>query len=223
MVAEPPGPRRQQPLRRRLPRARQHQPDRPLAPAAGHHDRAGRRHGVDGLLLARDARARGCALAERNDVYDDMVVKFLEQFVAHHGRARGVGAVRRRRRLLLRPVRRPRRPRDRHRGADAGRHDPGLPAASIPVADVRAAPRRCASASLAAWSRLDRSARQAVAASRGTASTAGCSCRWCRPSSSQRVLEHPLRRGRVPLAVRPAVAVEARTRRPTRCRASRCA
>ena len=33
VVAQPPGPRREQPLRWRLPRARQHQPDRPLAPA----------------------------------------------------------------------------------------------------------------------------------------------------------------------------------------------
>ena len=34
VVAQPSGPRRQQPVRRRLPRARQHQPARPLAPAA---------------------------------------------------------------------------------------------------------------------------------------------------------------------------------------------
>ena len=35
LVAQPRGRRRQQRLRRRLPRARQHQPDRPLAPARG--------------------------------------------------------------------------------------------------------------------------------------------------------------------------------------------
>ena len=35
LVAEPRGSRRQQPVRRRLPRARQHQPHRPIAPAPG--------------------------------------------------------------------------------------------------------------------------------------------------------------------------------------------
>ena len=75
------GPRRQQPLRRRLPRARQHQPDRPVAPAAGRAARPGRRHRVDGLLLARRCSASPRRLAETNRVYDDMVVKFLEQFV----------------------------------------------------------------------------------------------------------------------------------------------
>ena len=52
VVAQPAGPRRQQPLRRRLPRARQHQPDRPLAPSAGGDAGAGRRLGVDGLQHA---------------------------------------------------------------------------------------------------------------------------------------------------------------------------
>ena len=53
LVAQPRGRRRQQRVQRRLPRARQHQPDRPLEPARGRRARAGRRDGVDGLLRAR--------------------------------------------------------------------------------------------------------------------------------------------------------------------------
>ena len=61
VVAQPTGPRRQQPLRRRLPRARQHQPDRPVAPPARCDARAGRRLGVDGLQHAGDVGDRGAA------------------------------------------------------------------------------------------------------------------------------------------------------------------
>ena len=53
LVAEPRGRRRQQRLQRRLPRSRQHQPDRPLEPPGGSRARAGRRYRVDGLLRAR--------------------------------------------------------------------------------------------------------------------------------------------------------------------------
>ena len=58
LVAEPRGRRRQQRLQRRLPRARQHQPDRPLQPPGGRRARAGGRHRVDGLLRPLDARDR---------------------------------------------------------------------------------------------------------------------------------------------------------------------
>ena len=52
LVGEPQGRRGQQPLRRRLPRARQHRRLRPLAAAADRRPpRAGRRHRVDGVLL----------------------------------------------------------------------------------------------------------------------------------------------------------------------------
>ncbi len=57
MVGEPQGRRRQQRLRRRLPRARQHRPDRPRgADATRPVPRAERRHRVDGALLPRPAR-----------------------------------------------------------------------------------------------------------------------------------------------------------------------
>ncbi len=56
LVGEPQGSRGQQPLRRRLPRARQHRRLRPLAAAADRRSpRAGRRHGVDGVLLRHHA------------------------------------------------------------------------------------------------------------------------------------------------------------------------
>ena len=47
----------------------------------GMRARAGRRHGVDGVLRAVDARCIALVLAEENDVYLDMVIKFLEQFL----------------------------------------------------------------------------------------------------------------------------------------------
>ena len=58
VVGQQAGPRRQPPVRRRLPRPRQHQPGRPFEPAARPADRAGRRDGLDGLLLPGDAGAR---------------------------------------------------------------------------------------------------------------------------------------------------------------------
>ena len=65
LVGQPRGRRRQQRVQRRLPRARQHQPDRPLEPARRRRARAGRRHGVDGLLRDVDARDRYRAGARR--------------------------------------------------------------------------------------------------------------------------------------------------------------
>ena len=56
----------QQPLRRRLPRPRQHRRLRPLAAAARRRPpRAGRRHGVDGVLLQHDAGDGARARAAR--------------------------------------------------------------------------------------------------------------------------------------------------------------
>ena len=80
VVAQPRGRRRQQRLQRRLPRARQHQPDRPLEPARGRDARAGRRHGVDGLLRALDARDRDRARARRTTSTWTWWSSSLEQF-----------------------------------------------------------------------------------------------------------------------------------------------
>ena len=65
LVAQPRGCRWQQRLQRRLPRARQHQPDRPLEPPRGRPARAGGRHRLDGVLRPHDARDRDRACARR--------------------------------------------------------------------------------------------------------------------------------------------------------------
>ena len=65
LVGEPEGSRGTQPVRRRLPRARQHRRLRPLAAAAHRRaPRAGRWHGVDGVLLQHDAQ-HGAGARER--------------------------------------------------------------------------------------------------------------------------------------------------------------
>ena len=106
VVAEPRGRRRQQRLQRRLPRPRQHQPDRPLEPPGGRRARAGRRHRVDGLLRALDARDRDRARGgeRRLPGHGDQVPRAVR---ADRAGARPAGSLRRRRRVLLRPARVP--------------------------------------------------------------------------------------------------------------------
>ena len=106
VVAQPRGRRRQQRLQRRLPRARQHQPDRPLEPPGGRHARAGRRHGVDGLLRALDARDRDRARGgeRRLPGHGDQVPRAVR---ADRAGARAAGPLRPRGRVLLRPARVP--------------------------------------------------------------------------------------------------------------------
>ena len=56
VVGQPQGPRGEEPVRRRIPRARQHRRLRPIGGAAdGRAPRAGRRDRVDGVLLRDDA------------------------------------------------------------------------------------------------------------------------------------------------------------------------
>ena len=74
------GPRRLERLRGRLPRPRQHRPDRPLAPAAGLAARAVRRHRLDGLLRADAWRRSPSILNNRGRPATDLVLKFLEHF-----------------------------------------------------------------------------------------------------------------------------------------------
>ena len=65
VVGEPQGRRRQQHLRRRLPRPRQHQRVRPhVRPALGRPPRAGRRHELDGDVLPQPAGHRARARQE---------------------------------------------------------------------------------------------------------------------------------------------------------------
>ena len=170
--------------------------------------RTGRRHRVDGLLLASDARRSRRPLAARNDVYDDMVVKFLEQFVIVIDALEQLGFLRRRRRLLLRPPARTRSGNtDGDQGADARRGDPG--------AACRIGPRRGIGAAHAcATVRPPDGARPTVARPRdgGSAPTgdaSSCSSRSCRPDQLNRVFATLVRRGGVPVPVRVPIAVQA--------------
>ena len=72
-----------EPVRGRLPRARQHRPARPLAPAGRRHARAVRRHRLDGVLRAGHGRhrARSCNRSGQRPAAD-LVLKFLEHFAA---------------------------------------------------------------------------------------------------------------------------------------------
>ena len=66
-------------------------------------------------------------LAEENDVYDDMVIKFVEQFVADRAGARRPGALRLRGRVLLRQDHVPVGGQRPDEGADDLRPDPAAP------------------------------------------------------------------------------------------------
>ena len=80
LVGEPPGRRRLEPLRGRLPRARQHRAARPLAPAGRAHAGAVRRHRLDGVLRAGHGGHRGDPATARARPATDLVLKFLEHF-----------------------------------------------------------------------------------------------------------------------------------------------
>ena len=124
LVGQPRGRRRQQRVQRRLPRARQHQPDRPLEPARRRRARAGRRHGVDGVLRDVDARDRDRARRgeRRLPGHGDQVPRAVR---ADRAGARPAGPLRRRRRVLLRPARLPVGRVDAGEGADDLGPDPG--------------------------------------------------------------------------------------------------
>ncbi len=130
LVGEPQGPHREQRLRGRLPRAGQHRRLRPqLAAAHRRLPRAGRRHGLDGLLQPADAPHRGGAGAAQPGLRGvrHQVLR------AHHLdlRSHGPGGREPRRhvgrggRLLLRRAPAPGRPGDAAQGALDG----GAPAA----------------------------------------------------------------------------------------------
>ena len=132
LVAQPRGPRRQQPLRRRVPRSGQPQPDRPIAPSPGDAAGAGRRHRVDGLLLIGDALARHHARRTRRRLRGHG--RQVRRAVRHGlRRAPGLGCLRHRRWLLLRPDPRRNRQRTTDQGADTRRRDPRAPGRGLPI------------------------------------------------------------------------------------------
>ena len=89
------------------------------------------------------------ALAEENDVYLDMVIKFLEQFVLIARALEPAGPLRRRGRVLLRPARLPVGRDDAGEGADDLGPDPGASRRGPAAEGRRRAPPSWASASRA--------------------------------------------------------------------------
>ena len=107
LVGEPQGPVRQERVRGRLPRPRQHRRLRPQRPAA--HRRppgAGGRHGLDGPVQPEHGRARGRAGRPRPDLrgHGHKVRRALPLYRRGHEPARAGRHVGRGGRLLLRPA-----------------------------------------------------------------------------------------------------------------------
>ena len=120
LVGEPQGPLRQERLRGRLPRPRQHRRLRPQRPAA--HRRppgAGGRHGLDGPLQPEHAGTRGGARRPRPHLrgHGREVRRALLLYRRGHEPARSGRHVGRGGRLLLRPAAAPRRQRHAAQGA----------------------------------------------------------------------------------------------------------
>ena len=169
-------------------------------------------------------------LSEENAVYDDMVVKFLEQFQLIVRAAQRAGALRRRGGILLRPAGQRRRPRDRREGADDRRDDPAAAGHHRPAADDRA--RRAAREALrprpgALGPRRPEHGRARAPAPGGAVGLdLGAGARAAAAGAAL-----VLRRGRVPLALRAPLGLEAlpgepvqrprRARRDDRLRAGR--
>ena len=80
LVGEPRGRRRLQPVRRRVPGAGQHRPDRPVPSPGRWPARAVRRHRLDGLLRALHGRHRLDPEPPGRRPTLDLVLKFLEHF-----------------------------------------------------------------------------------------------------------------------------------------------
>ena len=82
LVGEPQGPAGQERVRRRLPGPRQHRRLRSqLAAAHGRLPRAGRRHGVDGVLLPEHDRDRHRSWPRTDPRYEEYAFTFLEHFM----------------------------------------------------------------------------------------------------------------------------------------------
>ena len=129
LVGQPQGPLRQERLRGRLPRPRQHRRLRPQRPASHRRPpRAGGRHGVDGPLQPEHAGARGRARRPRPHLrgHGLQVRRALLLHRRGHEPARGGRHVGRGGRLLLRPPAAPRRQRHAAQGALDGGAPPAV-------------------------------------------------------------------------------------------------
>ena len=91
LVGQPQGSRGPQPLRRRLSRPRQHRRLRPLQAAAHRRpSRAGRRHGMDGVLLQHHA-VHGAGAGERGSRLRGRGLQVLRAFHRHRRRDESPG------------------------------------------------------------------------------------------------------------------------------------
>ena len=215
------GRRRQQPVRGRVPRARQHRAARPLAPAGRRHAGAVRRHRMDGVLRARrwpasrrsstapasarpatwcssssSTSPRSAGRCSTSGVWDDADGLYYDQLVTPDGdRRAGQGAV-------------------------DGRHHPALRRGGHRRGAARPRPRRWASGFARLRRRPRRRSRRSSTKAWSAASRATAAC--CSASSaSTRSCAGPrqaVRRGRVPLAVRSAGRVRVPPRAPLRAR-----
>ena len=212
-----------EPVRGRLPRARQHRPARPLPPPGRRDAPAVRRHRLDGVLRHLDGHHRrdpagvwptAGARSRRQ------VPRALRRHPGGHGRPRRVG---RGGRPLLRQARHPRRDRRADQGALDGRASSRCSPPPRSASTCSSRPRRSGSGSPSC------------------STTRGRSASW--PSATQfdddgrrmllgvvgidhlkRLFDRAVRRARVPLAVRPARHLRratASTRTSSRSRASR--
>ena len=123
LVGEPGGCGRVEPVRGRLPRARQHRPARPLPPAGRREAGAVGRHRLDGVLRPRDGGHRPVPAPRRPPRLRPRrhVPRALRGDPQGDGRA---GPVERPRRTVLRPAGDPRRDIGARRGPVDGRHHP---------------------------------------------------------------------------------------------------
>ncbi len=146
LVGQPRGRRRLQPVRGRLPRPRQHRPDRPRPPPGGRDAAAVRRHRVDGALLAAHGHdGLGAGPPRPADPGPDRQVP--RALRADPEGARRPGPVGRGRRLLLRPHRAGRRRPGARQGAVDGRGAAGARQRASSTRCSSSGPRRSARAS----------------------------------------------------------------------------
>ena len=124
LVGQPGGRGGQQPVRGRIPRARQHRPDRPLPPAGGRHAGAVGRHRLDGVLRDRHGRHRGGPEPQRPPAGQRPRHEVPGALRRHQRRDRRAGHLGRHRRPLLRPAAHAGRGRHPGEGPVDGRHDP---------------------------------------------------------------------------------------------------
>ena len=212
-----------QPVRGRLPRAGQHRPARPLAPAGRRDARAVRRHRLDGATTpCRWPRSRRSCTAPGSGRRSTWCIKFLEHFAAHprrDGRRQGCGTTHDG--LFYDRLVTPDGDGRAGQGPLDGRHHPAARRRRRRRGDARPRSSASASASPASCDRhgaAGRTRSRERACSAASPGSASCCSAWSGSTGCERMFASAVRRGGVPLAVRAAVAVRASPRPPLRAR-----